>query len=105
MIEKLPFFILITLGPYQIYRILKGSDHNKRLIDILSGGVIIILCASSWPIHLNIWICFSTIGLLFSSVMAYEGYKEKKAAYWFTSIMLLIMSAIFLMLYTFHVSI
>ena len=40
MIEKLPFLVLILLAPYQIYRILKASDKNKRIVDILSGGVI-----------------------------------------------------------------
>lgn len=99
MIEKLPFLVLILFTPYQIYRILKSSDKNKRIVDILSGGVIIIMCASSWPIKLNVWLCFFFIGLLFSAVMAYEGWDSKKSAYWFTSIMLFIMSIVFFILY------
>jgi len=99
MIHKLPFLILMLFTPYQIFRIIKSSYKEKKILDILVGGVIILVCATSWPINLNNWLCFSFMGLLFSIVMAYEGWSNKKHIYWLTSIILFVISGVFFFLY------
>ncbi len=101
MLEKIPFLVLITLTPYQIWRIVKAKDYKRRVLDILIGGVIGLMCATSWPIYLNTWLSFSGISLLFSGVLAFDAHRNKNFIYYFTSIILFIISIAFFSLYFF----
>ncbi|MBF5059238.1 hypothetical protein [Candidatus Neptunochlamydia vexilliferae] len=104
MLEKIPFIVLITLIPYQAWRIFKAKDYKRRVLDILIGGVIGFICATSWPIYLSTWLSFSGISLLFSGVLAFDAHKNKNSIYYFTSIILFIISIIFFLLYFFDIT-
>jgi len=96
--QKLPFFILLFFIPYQIYRVII-SEKKTRILHVLVGGVIALVCATSWPIYLNNWLCFSLIGLLFSITMFWDAKENKNYVSGFTSIILLVMSTLFFMMF------
>ncbi len=102
--EKLPFIVAALLFPYQLIRILRSKSPQSRSVDILITALIIPMCLTSWPVHLNFRIAFSLISVVFSAVMLCEYFRWKNTVYLMTFLFLLIVSGLLILMFLFDFS-